>query len=209
MKVDKEIINPFAGIMKCCDCGRNIIAITYKDGRQTRLAHARDTICQKKSLPMCDVVEAVAEALKAEIADCEMKMEANSNNEEIEKHKLMIESMEAELARQERKRRKLFQDYEDEVYSRDEFIERKQVYNESIDKIKKQIQEMQSAFPEPVDYGEQIVRLHDMIDCIKNPDISAKKKNDFLKQFISYITYDSIAYGKNKGGKAVLEIFFK
>lgn len=209
VKASKEIINPFAGIMECCDCGRNIIAIRYKDGRKSRLSHARDTLCQKKSLPMDEVVDAFVDVMTQTIDDTEIKRKSADNTAEIEKHRLLLETMEAELAKQERKRRKLFQDYEDEVYSRDEFIERKQVYNESIEKIKKQIQETQNAFPEPVDFSEKITTLHNIIDKIKDPEISAKQKNDFLKQFIDKITYDSISYGASKGGKAVLEVFLK
>jgi DNA repair ATPase RecN len=138
-----------------------------------------------------------------------MKMEADDNKAERAKHQTMLDAMESELAKMERKRKKLFLDYEDEVYSRDEFIERKQHYNQAIDEIKKQIQEAQNAIPEPVDYSERIVTLHAMIECVKDPDLSAKKKNDFLKQFVDRITYDSINYGQRKGGKAVLEVFLK
>ncbi len=208
-KVGTELVNPLAGMMQCCDCGRNMIANQFKDGRKTRISHARDTICQKKSLPMDDVLDAFVEALKVTIADFEMKMEADDNKAERAKHQVMLDAMESELAKMERKRKKLFLDYEDEVYSRDEFIERKQHYNQAIDEIKKQIQEAQNAIPEPVDYSERIVTLHAMIDCVKDPDLSAKKKNDFLKQFVDRITYDSINYGQRKGGKAVLEVFLK
>lgn len=208
-KVGTELVNPLAGMIQCCDCGRNMIATRFKDGRKTRISHARDTICQKKSLPMDDVLDAFVEALIATIADFEMKMEADDNKAERAKHQVMLDAMESELAKMERKRKKLFLDYEDEVYSRDEFIERKQHYNQAIDEIKKQIQEAQNAIPEPVDYSERIVTLHAMIECVKDPDLSAKKKNDFLKQFVDRITYDSINYGQRKGGKAVLEVFLK
>lgn len=208
-KVGTELVNPLAGMMQCCDCGRNMIATRFNDGRKTRISHARDTICQKKSLPMDDVLDAFVEALIATIADFEMKMEADDNKAERAKHQAMLDAMESELAKMERKRKKLFLDYEDEVYSRDEFIERKQHYNQAIDEIKKQIQEAQNAIPEPVDYSERIVTLHAMIECVKDSDLSAKKKNDFLKQFIDRITYDSINFGQRKGGKAVLEVFLK
>lgn len=208
-KVGTELVNPLAGMMQCCDCGRNMIATRFNDGRKTRISHARDTICQKKSLPMDDVLDAFVEALIATIADFEMKMEADDNKAERAKHQAMLDAMESELAKMERKRKKLFLDYEDEVYSRDEFIERKQHYNQAIDEIKKQIQEAQNAIPEPVDYSERIVTLHAMIECVKDPDLSAKKKNDFLKQFVDRITYDSINFGQRKGGKAVLEVFLK
>ena len=48
-----------------------------------------------------------------------------------------------------------------------------------------------------------------MIDCMKDDGLSVKQKNDFLKQFISKITYDSISYGQRRGGKAILEVFLK
>lgn len=209
VKHDKEIINPFAGIMECCVCGRNIIATPYPDGRQHRLAHARDTICKKKSLPMADVIDAFVEALKAMIADFELKIENGSNDAELKQYQIQIETSEAELAKLERKRKRLFQDYEDETYTRDEFLERKQLYNAQIEKLKKQIQDAKESAPEPVDYSEQIVSLHAMIDCIKDPDTSAVAKNKFLKRFIEKITYDSIDYGRKKGGKAVLEVILK
>lgn len=208
-KVSTEIINPLAGIMECCDCGRNMIATRFGDSRKTRISHARDTICQKKSLPMDEVIDAFVDALKAYIADFEMKMDSDDNKADLEKHHAMLAAMEAELAKMERKRKKLFADYEDETYTRDEFIERKQHYNQLIDELKKQIQEARKSAPEPVDYSEKIETLHAMIACVKDPEISAKKKNDFLKQFVDKITYDAIDYGARKGGKAVLEVFLK
>lgn len=204
-----DLVNPLAGLLQCCDCGRNIIAMQFKDGRQTRLAHARDTICKKKSLPMVQVLDSFVDALKATIDDFEMKLNGNSNDDTLAKHQAQIEIAEAELAKLERKRKKLFQDYEDETYTRDEFIERKQSYNERIDKLKKQIQEAIEAAPEPVNYAEQIVNLHAMIDCLKDPDISANAKNKFLKRFIDKISYDTIDYGQRKGGKVVLDVILK
>lgn len=209
VKHSMEIVNPLAGLLECCDCGRNIVAVQFKDGRQTRLSHARDTICKKKSLPMTEVLDSLVEALKAMVDDFEMKMENDSNADEIAQHHAQIETSEAELAKLERKRKKLFQDYEDEIYSRDEFIERKQLYNKKIDDLKKQIQEAKELAPEPVNYVAQIVSLHAMIDCIKNPEASPKAKNKFLKQFIDKITYDTIDYGRMKGGKAVLDVILK
>ena len=209
LNYSKELINPTAGLIRCCDCGRNMIANRFGGGKSTRLKHADTILCKKMSLPLDDVIDAFVEALKAAIADSEIKMEADDNKAEFARHQAMIDSMEDELAKLERKRKKLFLDYEDGAYTRDEFIERKQYYNQEIEEIKKQIQEAQDAFPEPVDYAEQIATLHAMIECVNNPDYSAKTKNDFLKQFIDYITYDAEDYGKGKGGKVILEVFRK
>ena len=209
LKVNTELINPLAGMLECCDCGRNMIANKFGNGKTTRLKHANTKLCNKKSLPLQDVIDTFVEALNATIADLEVKMASNDNQAEYAKHQAMIDSMEAELAKLERKLKKVHMDYHDDFYTRDEFIEWKNHYTKEIEEIKKQIQEAQNAFPEPVNYAEQIVNLHAMIDCIKDPDITAKKKNDFLKQFIDRITYDAIDYGRSKGGKVILEVFLK
>ena len=209
LKVNTELINPLAGLLECCDCGRNMIANQFGNGKTTRLKHANTKLCKKKSLPLQDVIDAFVDALVATIADLELKMETDDNQAECAKHQVQIDAMNAELAKLERKLKKVHMDYHDDFYTRDEFIEWKNHYTKEIEEIKKQIQEAQDAFPEPVNYAEQIVNLHAMIDCIKDPDITAKKKNDFLKQFIDRITYDAIDYGRSKGGKVILEVFLK
>jgi DNA invertase Pin-like site-specific DNA recombinase len=209
LNVNTELINPTAGLIKCCDCGRNMIANKFGNGKTTRLKHPNTKLCQKKSLPLQDVLDAFVEALNATIADLEVKMEADDTHAELAQHQARIDHMESELAKLERKLKKVTLDYHDEVYTRAEYIEWKQYYVKEIDEIKKQIQEAQDAFPEPVNYSEQIANLHSMIACMTDQNISAKKKNDFLKQFIDHITYDAIDYGRSKGGKVVLEVFLK
>ena len=209
LKVNTELINPLAGLIECCDCGRNMIANKFGNGKSTRLKHADTRLCKKKSLPLQDVIDTFVEALNATIADLEVKKETDDNQAEIAKHQAQLDAMKAALEKSERKLKRVHMDYHDEVYTRDEFIEWKNYYTNEIEEIKKQIQEALNAFPEPVDYAEQILNLHAMIECIKDPDLSAKAKNDFLKQFIDRITYDSIDYGRNKGGKVILEVFFK
>lgn len=209
-KVQTELVNPLAGLMKCCDCGRNILYCSFgKDVREPRFQHARSTLCKKKSLPADQVIAVLLEALKANIRDFELKMESDHNDTESQRHAEILAAMEAELAKKERKRTNLFNDYEDGTYTRDEFIERKLIYNQAIDELKKQIQEAKKSAPEPVDYSEQIVRIHAIIDCINDPEKPAKAKNDFLKQFIDKITYDAIDYGRKKGGLPIFEVFWK
>lgn len=209
LKVNTELINPLAGMIECCDCGRRMIANKFGNGKTTRLKHPNSSLCKKKSLPLQDVIDAFVDALNDAIADFEVKMKADDTKAEYARHQAQIDTMEAELAKMEKKRRQLFLDYQDQAYTRDEFIEWKQYYTKAIEDIKKQIQEAQNAFPEPVNYSEQIVNLHAMIECITDPDLSAKKKNDFLKMFIDRITYDAEDHGRSKGGKVILEVFLK
>ena len=207
--LDAKIVNPLAGIMHCADCGKSMSWLDVKHGKAIRYSHRESAICKKKSLPVVDVMDALVDALKAYIADYEIKMKNDNNEAERIRHAEMIEAMEAELAKQERKRKKLFDDYEDEVYTRDEFIERKQVYAQAIEELKEQIQQAKENLPEVIDYSEKIVTLHQMIEMINNQDVDAKAKNDFLREYIEDIKYDVIDYGRMKGGKPVLDVYLK
>ena len=209
VNLDMQIINPLAGIIHCADCGKSMSWFDSKKGRAIRYAHRESAICRKKSLPVTDVLNGVVEALQAFIKDYEIKMKNDSNQAERIRHMEMIESMEAELEKQERKRKKLFDDYEDEIYTRDEFIERKQIYAQTIESMKEQIKNAKENLPEVIDYSEKIVTLHQMIDVINDLDMDAKAKNDFLREYIEDIKYDVIDYGRSKGGKAVLDVYLK
>lgn len=207
LPIGAEMVNPLAGMLVCCDCGRSLIAnqFAYKD---TRLLHARATKCKKKSLPMSVILEAFEASLRESIAYFEIQ-EGESDNGEVERYQIKLQAMEAELAKKEQRRSKLFLDYEDGVYSRDEFIERKQFYNQEIEKLKTEIEEAKKNAPKPVDYSAKVHSLNSMLDCIRDTELTAKEKNDFLKLFIDRITYDVIDLGHKKGGKPILEVQFK
>ena len=68
---------------------------------------------------------------------------------------------------------------------------------------------MKKNSPLPVDYSEKIVTLHTMIEMMKDDNVSAKAKNDFLKAAIDRIEYDVVDLGRNKGGKPVLDVILK
>ena len=209
-KICTTITNPLAGILHCANCGK---AIKFNDftskNAVSRYIHPRTVDCMKKSLPSEQIIAAVIETLKLSIQDFEFKMDNQDEQREKVNHAAMIERMEAELHKLEKKRSKLFDDYEDDTYTREEFIERKQKYNNDIEAIKKQIQETKRNAPEPVNYEEQIANIQAVIDCLNNQALDAKEKNDFLKTIIKDITYDVIDHGVNKGGTPILEVFLK
>ena len=207
--LDAKIVNPLAGIMHCASCGKSMTWFDAKRGRAIRYAHRESAICKKKSLPVTDVLESLVGALNAFIADFEIKMTNDTNQAQRTRHIEIIKAMEDELEKQERKRRKLFDDYEDGIYTRDEFIERKQVYAQTIEQLKKQIANAKDNLPEVIDYSEKIITIRQMIKMIEDPEIDAATKNDFLKEYIEDIKYDVIDYGAGKGGAPVLDVHLK
>ena len=212
-KVNNELANPFAGVLRCIDCGRSMGFLKYPDSynREPRIQHQRTKLCKKKSVSFAIVTEAVIAALHAVIADFELKMESNHSNDEAIRHQERIKAMYAELAKHEKRRRKLFDSWESEdgMYTKEEFIERKLMYNTAIDGLKAQIKEAETAAPVPVDYEERITTLHRLIDCLSDPTVSAREKNIFLKQIVEKITFDSIDNGHKKGATPVLNVHLK
>ena len=209
-KVNTELVNPLSGILRCCDCDRAIGFQRYGDNRTPRFQHPFGKSCKKNSIFQHVVMDALIEVLEKDILDCKIKMEEKEDHSEMLRHETVIQTMEDELVKFENRKRKLMDSWESEdgMYTKDEFIERKQMYTKKIDELKEKIAEAKKNAPAPVDYSEQITTLHAIINCIKSEDVDAKTKNIFLKRFIEKITYDIIDNGVNKK-VPVLEVHMK
>jgi hypothetical protein len=175
VKTNTELANPLSGLLVCSKCERGMRYIAYNNGAVPRYHHNNSSPCKVKSLAASLVVESLVEALNDFIADFEVKLETNDDQTELLRHQAMIETMEKELSKLEAKKRRLFDSWEadDGTYTKDEFIERKQMYDHSIEELKQQIKNAKSTAPSPVDYEEQIQTIHAIIDCINDPSISA------------------------------------
>lgn len=211
-KVNTELVNPLSGLLVCCHCGRAINYQSYPDNRISRYHHPRGVhACKMKSIYSDVVVEAIVESMKSYIANFSLKLKTGDTNSEAERQRQAIAAMETELAKQERMKKRLFDSWEadDGTYTREEFIERKGMYTQTIENLRKEIAEMKKVTPAPVDYEERISTLHAMIDCLIDPSVDARSKNTFLKSVIDKIELDTIDLGKGKGATPVLDIHFK
>lgn len=216
-RTDFALKNPLAGILRCDNCGTTIEYIDYascpshKWNTAPRFHHSRKVKCGKKSLAAHIVIDALVESLQNTIEDFELKIQQGEDQSTLIRHREMIEKMESELEKLKAKKRRVLDSWEadDGMYTRDEFIERKQMYTQAIDNLQEQIDAEKKNAPAPVDYNEQITNIHAVIDCLRNDELSAQEKNDFLKEYIERINYDVVDHGKKKGGKPVLEVFLK
>lgn len=211
-KLNTELVNPLSGILVCARCGRAINFQTYSDNRVNRYHHPSGVhACKMKSIFAPVVIKSLSDALKAVIEDFQIKLKGDNPNGEAERHRAIIEALEGELARQQRMKRKLFDSWEaeDGMYTKEEFLERKQLYTQTIEKLQTQIEETKKNAPQPIDYEEKITNLHAVIDTLLDPNIDAKTKNSFLKQFIAEVKLDTIDLGRGKGAKAVLDVYLK
>ena len=115
-----------------------------------------------------------------------------------------MELLQKELNKTERKLSKLFDAWEDEKISDNEFAQRKAVNNEKIESIRKQMDELEDSIPEKEDYEEKIMRLHDALDSLNSDTLDADIKNTYLKEII-----DKIEYSRENNSEFILDIYLK
>lgn len=198
-----ELQNMLAGLLVCEKCGRTIGYQSYATRKNTapRYVHAPSKICKVKSALVSDVTAALIEALNAYIRDFQLKVD---NSPAINKNSVesQIKELEEQRRKVERKLSKVFDDYENEIYTANEFVERKAKHNKDLENIKNSICELEDSIPEKTEYEEKIVQLKDAVDIIKNNEITAKAKNQFLKEVI-----ESIKFSRENNSEFVLDLF--
>lgn len=189
-KADLELKNMFAGILVCPKCGRTMAyqGLDKRPNTGSRIVHAWSQKCKVKSALYDDVVNAVVHSLKMYIEDFDLKIDnlPETNEENI---KSQINDLEKEKRKVERKISNLFDAWEDLVITNNEFVERKAKHTERIELIKKEISTLEESIPEKEEYKEQIIKLSDALEIIKDPNINAGDKNTFLKNVIDKIEF--------------------
>jgi len=209
VKANTTFSNPFAGVLVCENCGKVMRLQPYKsrENTQARIVHPESSVCQKKSAPFDDVMEAVVGALKAHVADFEMRRDNTDLLEEKRRADELRAQAAKDIAGLERKRSQLFDFLEDGTYSRAEFTERRAVLTERIEKLQQSINEMAAA-PE-IDYEEKIVKFSEVTDTLLDPERDPKYKNQLLKDIVDRIEYDCEDLGRQNGGIVKLDLFLK
>ena len=199
-----KLQNPLAGILICKNCQHAMLYQMYK-GRPTppRYCHRQSGICKVKSVFASDVHEAIVHALKLYIEEFEVKV---SNMPEASKKTIetQMEALRSELKKTERRLAKLFDAWEDETITDNEFVQRKQVNTEKIESIKKQIEELENSIPEKEEYEEKIMKLSDALNALLDPDLDAESKNIYLKAII-----DKIEFSRENRDEFILDIELK
>lgn len=209
VKDKQEMKNPLAGILHCKHCGKAMVYVGAKDGRRSRIIHAHSVKCKIKSTAFDEVMDAFIYGLKMHISDFEVKMNNEDGMLEAKRQHELIESLEKELTTLKNQRAKLFDYLERKIYTEDEFVERKQILTEKITMLEYSINEEKQKEVKEVDYQEKIVTFNYLIDTLKNPNVPAKDKNDFIKKVINKVEYDCEDLGRGKGGRVILDIFLK
>ena len=204
-KADYKLQNPLAGFFRCKQCGYTMVYQPYKNKPTVapRYCHRQSERCSVKSVLASDVMKALIHALQLYIEDFELKVD---NLPDVDENTIQgqIEALQAQMRKIERKLAKLFDAWEDEDITDNEFVERKAVNNARIDAIRKQMAELEDSIPEKEAYEEKIMKLSDALESLLNDSLDAEVKNEYLKQII-----DKIEFSRENGEEFIIDVFLK
>lgn len=200
-----KLINPLAGLLVCKHCGKSMVYQGYRTRTNTdpRYLHPQSQLCKVKSAIASDVVAAVKHALTMYIEDFQLKID---NLPDVDENTIQsqIDTLQAEMRKIERKLAKLFDAWEDEKISDNEFVQRKAVNTERIAAIKRQIADLESSVPEKDEYEEKIMAFSVALDALQDETLDADVKNAHLKAII-----DKIEFSRENKEEFIIDVVVK
>lgn len=205
-KGNQKLTNVLAGLLVCQKCGKMMAYNSYKAKKgavSPRFLHPAGQICKVKSVMAQDVLDAVAHSLRLYIEDFELKINGMPAVSE-DAVAIQIEALNKELRKTKRILDKLFDDYENEIYSPNEFVERKAKHNERIESIKEQIAALEDTIPEKEEYEDKILKLTDALAALEDDTLEAEDKNRYLKEIV-----DRIEFSRENGEEFILDVYLK
>lgn len=203
-KANLTLKNPLASLLVCKNCGKAMHYQSYKSrGLKPRYNHTHSKLCKVKSVMVGDVINAVVHSLRLYIEDFEVKADNLPTTDE-NALKARIDALQAELKKTEKRMAKLFDAWEDETITDNEFVQRKQVNAEKSETIKKQIEELENTIPEKEEYTEKIMNLSDALNALLDDTLDAESKNLYLKNII-----DKIEYSRENRDEFILDVYLK
>ena len=204
-KADFKLQNPFAGILICKECQKMMVYQGYKNKPtvKARYCHRQSEVCKVKSVLASDVYKAVAHSLSLYIEDFETRAAGLPDVDE-NTIQAQIEALQKEQRKIEKKLAKLFDAWEDEDITDNEFVQRKAVNNARIDAIKKQMAELENSIPEKEEYEDVIVALSEALYALQDEELDAEVKNEYLKRCI-----DKIEFSRENGDEFILDVNVK
>lgn len=196
VKPTTKIRNALAGILYC-QCGRAMTLRLHnnKDGTERsapRLLCDNQVHCGTGSCKYGEMIDKVCLVLEQCIEDFEVRL-SNDTGDSAKLHARLIKNLEKKLKDLEKK--ELVQ-WEQQAHPDPDQRMPPHIFKQLNEKLLQEKEEINQALckayesmPEPVDYGERIVKFKDALDALKNPEIDAKEKNILLKNCIERIEY--------------------
>lgn len=193
-KQDLTLKNPFSGIMYC-KCGAKMGYNTYRrhgvEYAPPKLVCNNQVHCGNGSAIFQEIFDDVCDSIKECIKDFEVRIK-NKQDDSFKLHKDLVDRLEKKLKELEEKEIKQWEDqYNPDVAMPPEIFKK---LNEKLltekEEIQKALAKAKGSMPKQVDYKEEMMKFKDALDKLKDPEIDAKIKNQYLKNIVDKIEYE-------------------
>lgn len=191
-KPTTRVRNPLAGLLYC-QCGRSMSLRTYKtkDGEERcapRLLCDNQSYCKTTSCLYDEILDRVCDVLEQCIDDFEIRIQ-NNDDDSIKHHATLVKRLKTKYEELCKKEISQWEKYTEEGMPKHIF----DTLNEKVLKEKEEVQEAlckaSESMPTRIDYEEKIYRFKDALEALKDPEVPALQKNNFLKACIERIDY--------------------
>lgn len=195
-RIDYDLRNPLARVLKCKHCGRTMNWADYKfangDGKEyIYYRHRHYSKCPNIKVKMHqagEVIGAVVEAL-TELAG-QYEMVVTDGDDGAKTHADRLASMYAAMKELERQQNKLVELYTAEAITLEEFRDRRHPLDERVEALQGSILEEEEFKPKPI--REIAIQLREAVALLADSSISAQVRNDALCAVVERIDYDDI-----------------
>lgn len=186
-----ELKNPLAGILKCANCGKTMLANTSSETVERYRLVCRTLSCNKASA-LSIVEEKVLDAIKEELNQMESAIKGNALQTVDDDKKTcmeIIEAAELELKKLNKQQFRLYDLLEQGVYSNSLFLERNRNITERKEKVNNIISEERKKLG-VIDSSSIKRKIPIFRELINNYNtLDAPQKNSLLKNIITKIEY--------------------
>ena len=194
-RTDQTLKNPFSGLM-FCRCGYRIGYNTFpykgKEYAEPKLVCNDQVHCKTGSANYREVMEYICDSLEDCIADFEMRID-NNQETSVKLHKDLISNLENKLKTLEKKEvlqwEAQYDPDPDKRMPQEIFKQLNEKLRMEKEEIKKALCKAYESMPAPVDYKNMVLQFTDALNALRNPDVSAEIKNQYLKNIIERIEY--------------------
>lgn len=205
-KEDFDLVNVFAGVLRCAKCGK-VMVLDRRKGAKPRYICRTNPKCFK-SAKAVEVEQAVITALEyAELPKLQAKLESGEGDAAVIQ-KRRIEKLSKQMAEYRQQEDNQYELLEKKKYTQELFDRRNAALREKMEACEKELHLARAALPKNVDYGERIVSLEEAIEALKDEGMSVEARNRLLRVIIDRIEYSSIDEGFNKTAIR-LEVFLR
>lgn len=184
-----HVINPFAKLMKCRQCGKAITLQKYTKGN-TRLV-CGNKYCDVSSCDFETVEEFVLLALQDKIGEMRVMSQQQLNRSENEAKVIQaqIKKVQKELDILETQQSKLYDLLEQGIYTQEIFLERQATLSQKKTDFKEKLIQLRETIPPPpIDFERTITNVKRVLEDYPNAD--PEEQNELLSGVISRIWYD-------------------